>query len=62
MTSALLYREVVRMQDDTVPAWAGKPKNRLLILMPIAKFGMGCVRCVSIYTAARSQDLGDACC
>ena len=41
LTSALMYRVVVRMEDDSVPRWAAS--HPLLLLLPLAKFGMGCV-------------------
>ena len=43
LTSALLYRTVVRMKDECVAEWAGKPMNKMLLMMPLMKFGMGCV-------------------
>ena len=41
LTSALLYRTAVRMRDDAVAAWAAA--HKLLLMLPLAKFGMGCV-------------------
>ena len=41
LTSALLYRVVVRMRDEAVPEWAAN--HKLLISMPLMKFGMGTV-------------------
>ena len=40
LTSALLYRCVNRMNDDDVEEWA--VKNKLILSLPYAKFGMGC--------------------
>ena len=39
LTSALLYRTVVRMRDECVAEWAAQYK--LVIIMPLAKFLMG---------------------
>jgi len=39
LTSALLYRTVNMMSEEEVPAWS--LSNWLLLIMPMAKFGMG---------------------
>jgi len=39
LTSALLYRNIIFKPEAAVPAWASK--NWMLLIMPIAKFGMG---------------------
>lgn len=41
VTSALLYRVANGLPDLAAPDWA--EKNRILLMMPITKFGMGCV-------------------
>jgi hypothetical protein len=41
LTSAVLYREVNMMAQPAVRAWADT--NWMLLLMPMGKFGMGCV-------------------
>ena len=40
LTSAILYRVVNAKGDDAVPPWAAR--NHILLLAPMAKFGMGC--------------------
>ena len=41
VTSALLYRVANRLPDLAAPDWA--QKNKMLLMMPMAKFGMGCI-------------------
>ena len=41
LCSALLYRVVNSLEDDSVAGWAASHKK--LLHLPIAKFGMGCV-------------------
>eukprot|EP01043_Picozoa_sp_COSAG02_P006022 COSAG02_NODE_168_length_31711_cov_68.337973_5_plen_289_part_00 len=41
VTSAVLYRVANGLPDLAAPDWA--EKNKTLLLLPIAKFGMGCV-------------------
>jgi hypothetical protein len=41
VTSALLYRVANGLPDVAAPDWA--EKNKILLMMPMAKFGMGCV-------------------
>ena len=43
LTSALLYRELVRFREEAVPGWAAQPTNKFLLQLPLAKFGMGCI-------------------
>ena len=38
-----VVRLAVRMRDEMVPIWGSKKINQLLIMMPLIKFGMGCV-------------------
>ena len=56
LTSALLYRSVNAMAEHAVPAWAGA--NAMMLLMPMAKFGMGCAAYIIsvIVTSYRTLD------
>ena len=40
LTSAVLYREVVRMNDEAVPSWVAE--KQLVLYLPVTKFFMGC--------------------
>jgi len=41
LTSALLYRKINGMSEEATSAWAAK--RGFILIMPIMKFGMGCV-------------------
>ena len=41
LTSALLYRTVNSMPESDVPPWAATTPAWMMLLMPMAKFGMG---------------------
>jgi hypothetical protein len=58
LTSALLYRVAVRMHDDAIPAWAAR--NRVLLTLPLAKFGMGCVSYLASVVLLSFRDLSES--
>mmetsp|Transcript_28724 Transcript_28724/g.82172 ORF Transcript_28724/g.82172 Transcript_28724/m.82172 type:complete len:187 (+) Transcript_28724:1-561(+) len=43
LASAFLYRVINRLRDDAVSTWAADMPWKMLLPMPLAKFGMGCV-------------------
>ena len=55
LTSALLYRVAVRMDDEAVPAWA--KAHPLLLMLPLGKFGMGCVSYLASVILLSFRDL-----
>lgn len=58
LTSALLYREVVRFREEVVPAWA--KSHRLLIMMAPMKFGMGCLSYLGSVVLISFRDLSES--
>jgi len=55
ITSALLYRVANAIRDEEAPQWAAK--NKLLLTMPMAKFGMGCVSYLGSVVLISFRDL-----
>ena len=58
LTSAVLYREVVRMNDEAVPSWVEAKK--LLLYMPVTKFFMGCTAYLGSVILISWRDLQEA--
>ena len=42
LTSAILYGVIQSLREEDVVAWAATKTNKLLLMLPMAKFGMGC--------------------
>ena len=55
LTSALLYRVINQLEDDGVAIWAGR--HRILLTLPLMKFGMGCVSYLSSVLLLSFRDL-----
>ena len=55
LTSALLYRTAVRLEDEAVPKWAAD--HKFLLSLPLQKFGMGCVAYLGSVIVVSFKDL-----
>jgi len=55
VTSALLYRVANALQDEEAPRWAAR--NKTLLSMPMAKFGMGCISYLGSVVLISFRDL-----
>lgn len=55
LTSALLYREANMLEDDAVIAWANERK--ILLMLPMMKFGMGVMAYLSCVIIVAWRDL-----
>jgi hypothetical protein len=58
ITSALLYRVANRLSDNAAEAWAAD--NSMLLLLPMGKFGMGCLSYLLSVIALSHRDLKGA--
>ena len=57
VTSAVLYRSANKLSDEETPLWA--ERNKMLLMMPIVKFGMGCVSYLASVVLLSFRDLED---
>ena len=58
LSSALIYRVVNQMEDDSIETWA--ERNTTLLRLPIMKFGMGCVSYIASVLCLAYFDLEGA--
>ena len=59
LTSAILYRTINRKSESAVPAWCARGYNWMILLMPMAKFGMGTIAYIAAVLLMSFVDLID---
>ena len=57
LTSAILYRVLEALHDNEFEKWTSRPLNRMLLRLPMMKFGMGCVAFLVRVVLKSWQDL-----